>query len=1714
MDWIEGLDLNCRLWQTALAGKRRMAAAAATAAGAEALDKNSSDTGARIDHDSGREQIFPAKKSEDREKVRLLSVDKITLEKIVLERTGGSREILLTKNESSRKLSINKSVSERANSGKFRASVPKEEEKRVGDAPSKQTAESWTIEKRANPVKLIKSSSSRPPIDGGPKKNLGQILEKVCPSKFSVKVDCEDEANAKDRLEKSRTKIEVLQQNLSARIDASTARRYKEELLGNREGNGAARRKLDSNVERLASGGGSKLTFDEEFLQKHNLDKRLKIEEYGRDSASTELLAEGGEEERRRRKLGYSEKVLEVEKRWSGEFLKDQLDRRSSGSSSKSSYVEELGSVSSSSGGESEDYERGGGPGSTRRALPFEPGCQGKRDAGDSTLSIVDSDSCLEERIKSLEQDIGEKETKGRFRDENDTDDDCDDCNDDGVELDGQREITERRQRSRIGSNRDDISSATSTDSVDFAAIGGDRFGADGYANLIREFAMEAGGSSSSRPAKREEKQKRKLGLRRLLPGFFSPKDSRKEYGGKKKESSKERKKPDDKHFARYQQNGNYTRSPDTMNLNEDIKRNVKLDNSLNGSIIEERLDEIKRELFPDHQSRHHSSHHPNRPNHPDQGPITSTPDHLARDDEDREGLLLRDRSGAPRCYATDSSLSSIAPDERWNERNAQLGISPDIRKFEERQKREELGQRYNNGQRYGQLERKHSLQEPPSHAAVRPSCFFQRNHGPSGRISAPPSERYLVRPRAVHPMDRPLPAIPRFGAEPEPAADYENYLAEQEEEEEEEEGDKRRKAARYGRNAAEYLDEVVLPPARAYENEEEEEDPSGLILKSVSAQVKITRQPIVNQNHRAPLVGRSPRYLSSGSSQKSGDYGDSSCTPNSSQKSEFSPSSSKSGEYYLHSPRNSGSPPNAAGEFDDCDDSPRRDQIAIYENSEKISRSPPAGCANERIYDQTPGGDHASSPCEENSANERRRSIEDSLDNGRELSSPPTATTAARCRGERCSVSPGENLANEKREHEANEDRGELRIEKNRSPASPTESLGKSISSFGSRQRLSAASRRTAQPNEQILIASPKRETAPSETRIPRRPSNESRRCAMESPIRMSNAPRGSLDRRSQDSGSSKAAASREARDNNTDAEISRPEPVYAQKGQKNPATKIGSSSPPTTRILQSPDGEDRVAWVQAHASSPRASPQKPNATPLARSREKVQSQTQRSPRTVAPSPQRRNEQGYSNVPPSRRAEERSVPRPEAALYVQRICEPSATYGGHVQRGTHNAAVAGPLSPSKQQTRQHLEAFYWQQKALEARRKSLAHPTNAGSRQVARKIDLPEVREAMYWQQLKKLDEEQQRRIYEQNATEEPVFSCCRKNANLGQTLSPQSPPSVGVPSIAHGDHPASWIGGGNVGCQQQQPRGCPTKTTNLNPAGKPPLMQSQKGQNQPVLIVRPQQQAIRERRDLVATSSKPPLLESVVRQEAQRSKSASPHFHRVELPPQTANRQAKLDVSSSVYEEETNNDVDGKTSTLVAPPPPPIFKRGSLIGGEQPHAVQQEYASVGGAKRVSFSNQSAVVGQDLASVGNWPTKHGTAPEPPTRRHRSEDSVSDTDSSVFSHQERRDALYATVHADGTEYDADRPLPPLPKDIGPVNGPSRLATSLAHGEVRWNDPGRAVSPQRMPRRNGECLFFFFSFSFSFAMANFTSRCIQRSSKVCYDRISCIRKCIE
>ncbi|XP_076300217.1 uncharacterized protein LOC143218716 isoform X13 [Lasioglossum baleicum] len=1440
----------------------------------------------------------PGERTANPERLRVLSVDKVTVEKYVLESSSGSREVFLTKNETSRKLSIkSESTNPSPTKANHRSSLPEETLlKNLSSPSSTLNSPEGSLENRIKPIKLTKSPSigsivvknkippkvpAKPTLKSPVLQTPEKLEDSKDPEESSEKPkDPEDpqdlkdsevgkelekkEKDAKDRLEQSQSKIEDLQQHLGTRIDATTAEQYKK-LLDLR-----ASTSLKVTVDTNSS--EKPLTeFDEDFLRRQSLDKRLRIEE--QDLAPEEI--EGAVQKR----PSYSKKVSEVEKRWSGEFL----ERRRSSESSKSSYVEELGSVSSRDSVE-EDHR------TLFRENIEDQDSIAERQTSEEVLTIVssdlvstvDSDSCFEDRIKAVDEDI-------ERIDNEEVDDD---------EVDRRRLDECQWRKDRLLELMQDRRIASSTDSIELFVNRGPP-GRDGYASLIREFSMEVGTSR-----KKEEKQKKKLGLRRLLPGFFSPKDSRKDY---KKKEAKEKKRQDDRHFARYQQNGNYTRSPDTMNLNEDIKRNVKLDNSLNGSMIEERLDEIKRELFPD------------------QGPITSTPDHLARDDA-RWGrcspntassaplcdgqALLRDRAGQPRSYTTDSSLSSIAPDDRWAERN--LGISPDIRKFEQRQKREELGR--------GNLERKHSLQEP-NHR-----YFFHRNHGPSGRISAPPTERYLVRPRAIHPVDRPLPAIPHSRTD----LTYENYLEDS------------REAARFGDNV--YV-EKTFSNTGLYENE----NASGMILKSVSAQVKITRQPIVNPNSRTPIA-RSPKYPSSGSSQKSGDYADSSCTPNSSQKSEFSPSSSKSGEYYLQSPGNS---PTNTKDLDDRD--------VIYENEKSPSRSS-TRCMDDRIYDVTPSSPGHSTPTKQ------ERSLE-SKGSGRSAKSCQSDD-----RSQRLEVRSLDSCFSS-------------------GPCSPS-SQGKI--------RLQPAPRR-AQPNEQILIASPKRE-APYESRIPR-PTNEPR--PVESPVNITGSTRlpssGSVEPK-QDYSPPRMNFS-QGPVPNFPAEMPRPEPVYVQRSE------VGQPSEYRT-VSQKKENDDRVAWVQGRASSPPPAVRPEQSPPRSQvmdntSRLDLQIESQRQVQQV----QRTKispGQSKGRVPSPGQRESRSPDqqhRPEEVLYVQRVPEPV-----YAQRG--------PTSPSKQETRQNLEAFYWQQKALEAQRKSVTSPTTPNLKQIARKIDLPEVREAVYWQQLKKLDEEQQRRIYEQNMAEEVVHRA-KSPVRARQE-------SIRAPVVACAE-PNAW-------------------PENLRRAkgtvsGKPPLMQSQKGPNQPVLIVRPQQ-AIRDRRELQTKPVDPERLE------AQRSKSASPHFHRGNEP------QRKPEATS--YEE--SNDPDVKAT------PHPIFKRGSLISGES-----VDYGTTGGAKRVSFSNQSAV-GQDLPT-GNWPTKHGTAPEPPTRRHRSEDSTSDTDS-VFSHHERRDH----AHSVDAEYDADRPLPPLPKDPG--SRTSAAARGNVFGDPRWQDPRQAPSPHgadptRLPRQKEE-----------------------------------------
>jgi len=1816
---------------------------------------------------------------EKEENVRVLSVDKVTVEKIVLESSNGLREVLLTKNETSRKLSLSSETKSNvvkcvkdeqpksASDDRFRVSIPENASKDivpkaiVSDSQSKlpipknRKSNGISIsseETRIKPIKFAKSPSIDSIVIGGLNSTNAIVKKNKLPSKIPEKsvtknehnssliatsvsskkaefsedllskgekvvdkivaevkqeeaeeelFETEDAADKKgdgsissaeidkhnetsevtnknckresdeikkqddvesregvarvdrdvrDRLKKSQATIDDLQKNLRTKIHASTAQSYKEKLLG-LQANCALKPPIISEPncsERLSSG------FDKDFLERHNLDKRLKIEEKRLLETDLDYTSDNDRasetDERPSSKIAvkqkYSEKVTEVEKRWSGDFLDNRLQRNSS-ESSKSSYVEEFGSVSSrESIVEDRDaqllFDRKHPEAKfTERQTSIDE--SKKRTSEEilenSTVSTVDSDSCLEDRIKAVDEDIVQVayEEDDIQTDNNDIDEfdriygeedkDCvqwnkeverasttfttttivyenlnlreenirsdatsvtSDPNSSKVKNDYKENIKKVRNEILLTDGKDSTEKRNDKTSNSFTVVNSKESidptifvvrscGRDGYANLIKEFAMEAGSSK----VKKEEKQKKKLGFRRLLPAIFSPKDSRKDY---KKKEQKERKRNDERHFVRYQQNGNYTRSPDTMNLNEDIKRNVKLDNSLNGSIIEERLDEIKRELFPE------------------QGPITSTPDHFLQTDDTR---LLRERSRGQRSYTADSSLSSIAPDERWLERSGQFGISPDIRKYEQRQRREEQDSR-----RYGHLERKHSLQESNNGART---YLFQRNHGASGRISAPPSERYFVRSRAIHPVDRPLPEIPQSRLE---LSNYENY-----------QDDVDQLCNNLGGlDVADNVD--YRNQSGLYQNDRNLE--ADLIHpQSVPAQVKITRQPIVNQNQRAPLIGRSPKYPSSGSSQKSGDYADSSCTPNSSQKSEFSPSSSKSGEYYLNSPRSSArASPADRPLFEDA-------RERIYENGGQTSQ-PSGNYIEEHVYDETPP-----SPCREEHFTGTETSdciVEKSPEKKDDLVFEQKCSSNRQSPSKNCSFQcceDNENVRTESKREIKKSREDYLKSYENADTSLKKDSLACNQVEKSSTQSVSpskpgmtiatsplAGSRaRRSQPDDQILIASPKRETI-CQARISR-PSNEARLCDAESPVPIADSRDGisgivPIEVRNQyggqnssTTGMGRSMGQRSVLSCGFSKGISRPEPIYGHRGQPSPSRsntvasekKEGGRendqlSPPDPYGSTKPcrDIDERIVQGRNSTSqSPQScvsetkqmlnEPGKGEArSPICESSNAVQDiyqqrrhdavQHQRTP-TAASSLESQQSSPMSSqdkmyISPSslqrepiyeqrqRQSQSQQQSRQDQETYVQRVADATC--------GQQSHPTCGLLSPSKQETRQHLEAFYWQQKALEAHRKSVISSANSDPRRIAPKIDLPEMREAVYWQQLKKLDEEQQRRIYEQNLMEDGLHEIHHKTRTESPAMSTALPNQFSPNAAAFG--PVIHRDGSYWNNVQQRVK--------MSPTGKL-LMQAQKGQNQPVLIVRPQQ-ALRDRQEMSMKSINPRDLAGY---DVQRSKSASPHFHRGDIeranPHMTCRKSvadgrtgtspARKSEVGGVYEEDGN---DGE----VRPRPHPIFKRGSLIGGES-----VEYGSTG-PKRVSFSNQPNA-GPDL-TAGNWPTKRGTAPEPPTRRHRSEDSTSDTDS-VFLQQDRHDGTpdvsYVTHNVDPSskcrsdgscseqEYDANKPLPPLPKDSVIISRRGNSARNYVCNDARWNN-----EEQRGRRRKG------------------------------------------
>ncbi|XP_011307844.1 uncharacterized protein [Fopius arisanus] len=1351
----------------------------------------------------------------------------------------------------------------------------------------------------------------------------------------------------------------------------------------------------------------------------------------------------------------WSKEVLEVEKRWSGEFLDSHLDRNSS-ESSKSSYIEEVGSVSSHESGNHLTI-------STQSQSETDTFQDDLKDCED-TLRKIDSSYCVEERIKAdddIIESLGDKNGK-KSEDSN------------------LKEFSSTAPQEREVSVESSLEESIKEPPV------------DGYAELIKGITMDPCSSSH------KEEKKKKSGLRRLLPGLFSPKDSRKDH----RKEHKERKKRDERHFNQHQQNGIYTRCPDTMNLNDDIKHNVNLDTSLNGSIIEERLNEIKQELFPN------------------QGMTTSTPDHFLQ-----ERGLHQDRR-TPRLYTVNSSISSIAGEDRWTDQNIISG-SPDMRK---------LKQKIRNDDRKCNLERKHSLQES------QPRFF--RNHGSSGRISAPPSERYLIRPRAVHPIDRPLPAIPQ-------KIEFSNYQNHEE----------IRKHGGYGHQTVmNYQGPAYYTGNQNYANEAElyengnhiesveinrnQSIDSGFNLTPVSTQIKQNHPFVITQisDKIGVNVARSSKY-SPNSSQKSGDYADSTYTPNSSQKSEFSPGSSKSGEYYLNSPRSS------------CRMSPdtsfNRDQSS-HEKTITPSDVPNSEVHRpDNLYDEAPRSLSASPrqpqlnvsqegtgiraspniPLSSNLA-KLRANVEDASNTEYEeqigrlsapvlnsCSIPPSLGQPPVQRDKSLVILTSAPLERRVTSPLTISTLDNLSIEDNRSRSctpiisgtiqSPriliqTKSPEKlrmamspqSASQMKTTSTTSTFQSRKAQPNDQILIASPKRDPIydqRSPNRVdPRFRGSQSTRTespnSVHSRQKLLHPVAEALDR-------SEGISEQEVRHQPPpqafrdepqrplspvirqiipEKGIPKPESVYAdrQTTQRTISPISGTSDksrhcvngPPDSLLirtvpsnysLQSPKtplskGPDQRSRTSLTSSPEKAEVQRRVVSPVGRAsnlipensesllrRKKIQSPSSERPCAVydenlssegtpgrrGPSPSvptvRTKSPGHrleQNPVPNQPVygTRQEIPRQEPIydkrdvkekIYAQRTEKQQPIYSQKTSEPIYDQQSNKQTSPLKYQTLQHLEAFYWQQKALENQRTSTNSPTMPKPCQDL-KADKPEVREAIYWQQLKKLNDEQQQKIFERNQ-----FEDCKELPKEKLQISP--------------------VRGQKTDHQQQleQVYGQTKVQPKVHLSSKPPVV-GQKCQNQPVLVVRPQQ-ALRDTNDLIS----------------QRSKSVSPHFVRgyerrsLQLPKKTVGT-----IDDGGF---TDCRIDPPSRKLITPPiyddtddrknPPPIFKRGSLISNSNSSV---DYGTIG-TKRVSFSNQAN--SPEIGS-GNWPTKHGMAPEPPTRRHRAEDKTSDTTDLAFARVQEENQNNVNKSANdiygsnicgqhevsqGVEFDA-KPLPPPP----------------------------------------------------------------------------------
>jgi hypothetical protein len=969
-----------------------------------------------------------------------------------------------------------------------------------------------------------------------------------------------------------------------------------------------------------------------------------------------------------------------------------------------------------------------------------------------------------------------------------------------------------------------------------------------------------------------KKRKKREKSLRRFIPAIFI-KDNQKENNDKVELG--ERKKHNERYYTHYQQNGRLNRCSDPVYLNNDGQMHVKLNPSLSGSIIEERLNEIKHDLFPT------------------QGNMsTSTPEHFLIQENVRTKSLHSQKQTVPPNGFLDVSYNTLNADMRgeenkWIVDGNIISGSPDMRNLKHRKSQpdENINQCV--------LKRKYSFQE-----SISP---FRRNCGSSGRISAPPNERFLIRPRAVHPIDRPLPAIPQkimstndycntsHINKPTNIQTENSHITHQSQDISRVESDKNR------------------------DNDLQDNTEMSNTLENTHRQL--------NCNTAETNLQCSPS-----TSLKSGDYADSSYTANSSQKSELSPTSSKSGEYYLlNSPLASNQTSSNDSLTDlhvqemsrsikveinkpdfSCDKISSVNQFTItQENEEQKPCDLYEPEKNEFIYDGV------ASEMKQNATlyNDSLNQLENKDTDEQKLSDSKNYNQHLEQQAE-CNYNHQMHINTKhmpaiknKQDHSTYDNKNTLSNFQNTNENTITENTAQQDSSMDKKFVASQSEvsnkqsyhSQESQPNDQILIASPERD----EDSIYSTQSSSYKSDSNHSSFSMNDS-----SKTTNSINDSPLISSNAFNTPNTLRIIKRQQPTSPNKSNQRRPEPIYIYSSASSTPSPSLSNKDQINYSNINQSCKKDISVQIHSSESYNENKFV------------------NEQNKSDSQKKHHTLEKNI----------RVLPES-------KKNTESCtnSVQQPLSPQKKKMMQHLEAYYWHQKAIDAQRKSLVGMNSL------------EVQEYAYWKQMQGINKERSMIAYEEYNKKmllqnQQIY--CNGRVEYGS-----------VPEIE----------------RQIQIENCERQNM------------YQKEQKQPILVVRPQP---------CARNSSSLRTNGVLHTDSQG-------------------------LSIDIYGRNI------KSTQLNFP----VYRRISQASNNGNMTIA-DYGSTG-PKRVSFSNQN-----NVTKIGpcQWPTKHGSAPEPPTRRNKIESPIYyDTPSTN---------LLLSTNQDVTkydEYDANRPLPAPPNHSSSPN---------------------------------------------------------------------------